>query len=222
MNKTIAAVAAALTLAGCSSSGATGAAAAPGGSSSIKDACSLLTDEQVTKILDKAPTKHDEDKTIPTIKNCKWETGDDLASMSIAYGKTSDYPVANIDDGKWEKLSGVGEKAGFLLGVMVVSSGGYNFQVTGGPNDIGMAKDAKTEQQKARLTEAAGYAMQALGVGGPVKEAPKTTKTTDSSEKPEKTTSSKPTKTSDAADEDTDTKTSETTEESEPSASAEN
>jgi hypothetical protein len=207
MKKTIAAVATALTLAGCSSSGGTGAAAAPGGSSDLKDACSLLTDDQVTKILDTAPTKHAEDRTTPTIKNCQWETGDTLASMSIAYGKIGQYPVANIDDGKWEKISGVGEKAGYLSGVMVVTASGYNFQITGGPDNLKLAKDARTEDTKARQTEAAGYAMQALGIGGPVKEAPKASTTT--SEKAEKTTETKPSATTEKPDEDTDTSTSE-------------
>jgi hypothetical protein len=207
MKKTIAAVAAALTLAGCSSSGGTGAAAAPGASGDLKDACNLLTDEQVGKILDKAPTKHTEDRTTPTIKNCEWETGDDLASMSIAYGKAAQYPVANTDDGKWEKISGVGEKAGYLTGVMVVTASGYNFQITGGPNNLDLSKDARTQQLKAKQTEAAGYALQALGVGGPVREAPKAT-TTKTSEKAEKTTETKPSATTEKPDEDTDTQTS--------------
>jgi hypothetical protein len=208
MKKTLTAVAAALTLAGCSSSGGTGAAPAPGGSSDLKDACGLLTDDQVAKILDKAPTKHTEDRTIATIKNCKWETDDVLASMSIAYGKTADYHVANTDEGKWEKLSGVGEKAAYLSGVLVVTASGYNFQITGGPDNLNLDKDARRDQQKAKQTEAVGYALQALGVGGPVKEAPRASTTT--SEKTEKTTESRPSDASETTEKpDEDTTTSE-------------
>lgn len=120
-------------------------------------------------MLDVAPTSHAEDKTVPTAKFCQWETDENGVAVSVAYGTTADYPWApdTPGNGGWEEVSGVGEKAAYQTGVLVVSAGGYNMQILCSPayRDNG-GTTVDEERSKDASVETAGYALDALGVGG--------------------------------------------------------
>ncbi|GAB3905495.1 hypothetical protein GCM10029964_100830 [Kibdelosporangium lantanae] len=104
MRKSIAAIAAALALAGCSSAGNSGQA---GGDqkTAATDACGLLTDEQINQAAQLGPRAHAPIPDNP-LRTCKWDLNGENNFVKIYSGDAKMF-----DGGKGDTLAGLGDKA---------------------------------------------------------------------------------------------------------------
>ncbi|TCO56569.1 hypothetical protein [Actinocrispum wychmicini] len=103
MRKTIAAVAVALAMAGCSSNGngQAGGDASKGG----KDACGLLTDEQINQATELGPKAHAPIPDWP-VPSCRWDLNGENNFVKIYTGDAKMFTAPH-----GEELPGLGDKA---------------------------------------------------------------------------------------------------------------
>jgi hypothetical protein len=122
MKKTLAAVAAALTLAGCSSGTSGGQA---GGSTNDQDACGLLADDQINQAAQLAPKAH---AVIPNnpLKTCRWDLNGENNVIKIYTGDAKLFA-----ESKGDALDGLGDKAVWDPGAEKVQAvkGGTTFEL---------------------------------------------------------------------------------------------
>jgi hypothetical protein len=104
MRKSIATIAVALTLAGCSSAG-NGGQAGGDPKSAATDACGLLTDEQINQAAQLGPRAHAPIPDNP-LRTCKWDLNGENNFVKIYSGDAKMF-----GDGKGDTLSGLGDKA---------------------------------------------------------------------------------------------------------------
>jgi hypothetical protein len=104
MRKSIAVIAAALTLAGCSSAG-NGGQAGGDPKATATDACGLLTDEQINQAAQLGPRAHAPIPDNP-LRTCGWDLNGEKNFVKIYEGDAKMF-----GDGKGDDLPGLGDKA---------------------------------------------------------------------------------------------------------------
>lgn len=127
MRKTIAAVAVALVLAGCSgSNGNSNGSAGDASKATGKDACGLLTDEQINQAAQLAPKSHAPVPNYP-VASCRWELNGENNVIKLYSGEANMFPI----DAKGEPLPGLGDKAVWEpVGAKVqATKGGVSFEL---------------------------------------------------------------------------------------------
>jgi hypothetical protein len=179
MKKTIAAIAAALTLAGCSSSGG---GQAGGIGSSDTDACGLLTDDQINQATQLAPKAHAPIANNP-LKTCRWDLYGENNLVKIYTGDAKWFA-----DPKGDALAGLGDKAIWDPDAQKVTAikGGVGFE-------LWIVLLNQTDQERPAATRLANDVAAKFGWGGGAKVPDATSSAT-------KTSTSAPTKTSESSE----------------------
>lgn len=166
-------------LAGCGSDNKS--AGLPGASTSDRDPCTLLTDEQVGKAIGRAPKAHKTFTETKPVLSCEWTTDSDEVKLHVSVGPAAGYTPPGLDKDPWKKVDGLGEKAAFSETgpVLFVVAGGNGIQILPGAElteeETG-DKDARVAKKKEAAITAAKDVLASLGVGP--KSDPKTDKTT--------------------------------------------
>jgi hypothetical protein len=179
MKKTIAVIATALTLAGCSSSGG---GQAGGIGSSDTDACGLLTDDQINQATQLAPKAHAPIPNNP-LKTCRWDLNGENNLVKIYTGDAKWFV-----DPKGDALDGLGDKATWDPGAEKVTAikGGVGFE-------LWIVLLNQTDQERPAATKLANDVAAKFGWGGGAK-------VPDAAGSATRTSTSAPTKTSESSE----------------------